>query len=34
VDPDFCPSSGEEARLVVETAKLHFFDKETGLAIK
>jgi multiple sugar transport system ATP-binding protein len=34
VDPDFCPSSGEDARLVVETAKLHFFDKETGLAIK
>ncbi len=33
VDPDFCPSSGEEAKLVVETAKLHFFDKETGLSI-
>jgi hypothetical protein len=34
VDPDFCPRSGDQAKLVVETAKLHFFDKETGEAIR
>ncbi|HEX5671442.1 MAG TPA: sn-glycerol-3-phosphate ABC transporter ATP-binding protein UgpC [Acidimicrobiia bacterium] len=34
VDPDFCPSSGDQAKLVVETAKLHFFDKDTGEAIR
>ena len=34
VDPDFAPRSGEEAKLVVETGKLHFFDKETGEAIR
>ena len=34
VDPDFCPASGSDARLVVETEKLHFFDKDTGEAIR
>jgi multiple sugar transport system ATP-binding protein len=34
VDPDFAPRNGEEAKLVVETGKLHFFDKETGEAIR
>ena len=33
VDPDYAPRNGEEAKLVIETAKLHFFDKETGDAI-
>jgi multiple sugar transport system ATP-binding protein len=33
VDPDFAPRNGEEAKLVIETGKLHFFDKETGEAI-
>jgi multiple sugar transport system ATP-binding protein len=34
VDPDHAPRNGEEAKLVIETSKLHFFDKETGDAIK
>jgi multiple sugar transport system ATP-binding protein len=34
VDPDFAPRNGEEAKLVIETGKLHFFDKETGDAIR
>jgi multiple sugar transport system ATP-binding protein len=34
VDPDFAPRNGEDAKLVVETSKLHFFDKETGEAIR
>ena len=34
VDPDHAPHNGEEAKLVIETGKLHFFDKETGEAIQ
>jgi multiple sugar transport system ATP-binding protein len=34
VDPDHAPKSGERTRLVIETEKLHFFDKETGEAIR
>jgi multiple sugar transport system ATP-binding protein len=34
VDPDHAPRNGEDAKLVIETAKLHFFDKETGDAIR
>ena len=34
VDPDYVPKPGDEAKLVVETEKLHFFDKETGDAIR
>jgi hypothetical protein len=34
VDPDYAPGNGEEAELVIETGKLHFFDKETGEAIR
>jgi len=34
VDPDFTPRPGEDTKLVVETEKLHFFDKETGEAIR
>ncbi len=34
VDPDHAPRSGEEARLVIDTAKLHFFDRQTGEAIR
>ena len=34
VDPDFAPQNGDDAKLFVETDKLHFFDKETGDAIR
>ncbi|MGH8926927.1 MAG: ABC transporter ATP-binding protein [Acidimicrobiia bacterium] len=34
VDPDHAPRTGDEAKLVVETDKLHFFDRETGEAIR
>jgi multiple sugar transport system ATP-binding protein len=34
VDADHAPRSGEEAKLFVETDKLHFFDKDTGEAIR
>ena len=34
VNPDLAPRTGQEARLVVDTAKLHFFDKATGEAIR
>jgi multiple sugar transport system ATP-binding protein len=34
VDPDHAPKNGEDAKLVIETGKLHFFDKETGEAIR
>jgi multiple sugar transport system ATP-binding protein len=33
VNPDFAPKPGTPAELVLETAKLHFFDRETGSAI-
>ena len=33
VDPDFAPKNGDDTKLVIETGKLHFFDKETGDAI-
>ena len=33
VNPDFAPKTGDHAELVVETSKLHFFDKESGAAI-
>jgi multiple sugar transport system ATP-binding protein len=34
VNPDMAPRNGDEARLVVDTSKIHFFDKTTGLAIR
>ncbi len=34
VDPDVAPSSGEEVSLAIDTGKLHFFDRETGEAIR
>ena len=34
VNPDYAPRNGEDAKLVIETSKLHFFDKETGDAIR
>ncbi len=34
VDPDYAPKNGDEVKLHVETDKLHFFDKETGEAIR
>jgi len=34
INPDFAPRSGERATLVVDTTKLHFFDKDTGDAIR
>jgi multiple sugar transport system ATP-binding protein len=34
VDPDHAPKAQEQVGLVVNTAKLHFFDKETSQAIR
>ena len=34
VNPDHAPQNGETTRLWVDTSKLHFFDIETGLAIR
>ena len=34
VDPDRAPKAGRSAELTVDTAKLHFFDKETGGALQ
>ncbi len=34
VNPDMAPRTGTEAGLVVDTSKIHFFDKNTGLAIR
>ncbi len=34
VDPDHAPSNGEKATLVVDTSKMHFFDKQTGESIR
>jgi multiple sugar transport system ATP-binding protein len=34
VDPDHCPKPSDQARLVIDTAKLHFFDKASGEAIR
>ncbi|MGQ0849517.1 MAG: ABC transporter ATP-binding protein [Actinomycetota bacterium] len=34
VDPDHAPRAGEETKLAIFTDKLHFFDKDTGEAIR
>ena len=34
VNPDQAPNNGETTRLWVDTSKLHFFDMETGQAIR
>ena len=34
VNPDHAPAVGGAAELVVDTAKLHFFDKDTGDVLK
>jgi multiple sugar transport system ATP-binding protein len=34
VHPDFAPKPLSNAKLVLDTTKLHFFDKETGEAIR
>ena len=34
VDADHAPKPGQEATLVVDSMKMHFFDKDTGDAIK
>ncbi len=34
VDADHAPTPGREATLVVDSMKMHFFDKDTGDAIK
>ncbi|MBT8246710.1 MAG: ABC transporter ATP-binding protein, partial [Acidimicrobiia bacterium] len=34
VNPDFAPRPGDKTDLVVETTKLHFFDKDSGEAIR
>jgi multiple sugar transport system ATP-binding protein len=33
VDPDHAPRSGDNAQLYLDTSRIHFFDKDTGLAI-
>ncbi len=33
VNPDFAPRPGDDVKLVIDTTKLAFFDKETGMAI-
>ena len=33
VNPDHAPKAGETVDLVIETSKLHFFEKESGMAI-
>ena len=33
VNPDYTPPTGAPAELVIDTSKLHFFDKATGLAL-
>ena len=33
VNPDHAPRVGQSAELVIDTSKLHFFDKETGDAL-
>ncbi len=33
VNPDFAPKFGDTAKLVIDTTKLHYFDKDTGDAI-
>jgi len=34
VNPDLAPATGDQVRLVVDTSKIHFFDKDTGVAIR
>jgi multiple sugar transport system ATP-binding protein len=34
VDPDLAPDNDSDCRLVVDTSKIHFFDKENGTAIR
>ena len=34
VNPDHAPKAGLPAELMVDTAKLHFFDRETGAALR
>ncbi|MDH3499038.1 MAG: sn-glycerol-3-phosphate ABC transporter ATP-binding protein UgpC [Acidimicrobiia bacterium] len=34
VNPDVAPHTGERTELVVDTSKMHFFDKDSGEAIR
>jgi hypothetical protein len=34
VNPDFAPKFGDKAKLVIDTTKLHYFDKASGDAIR
>ena len=34
VDPDHAPRAGEQVTLFLDTGRLHFFDKDTGEAIR
>ncbi len=34
VNPDLAPTTGQDVKLAVDTSKIHFFDKETGVAIR
>jgi multiple sugar transport system ATP-binding protein len=34
VNADLAPGTGEDVKLVVDTSKLHFFDSDTGSAIR
>ncbi len=33
IDPDHAPKAGDDVALVIDTAKLHFFDKQTSESI-
>ncbi|MCE2527821.1 MAG: sn-glycerol-3-phosphate ABC transporter ATP-binding protein UgpC [Actinomycetia bacterium] len=34
VDPDLAPTGGDRIQLMLDISKLHFFDDETGIAIR
>ncbi len=34
INPNYAPRSGQQATLVIDTSKMHFFDKDTGEVIE